>query len=184
MLRKLISGHGKAPKPRLGASPSPAGSRQLTRGSRERPRASLLGAVPAPSKITPGDFVRQSTYRSRETGVTAIGWLVLLTPFAIVLYACIRLAPIYLNYLKVAHTLSDLTVEFGTGGASPETIRGSIQKHFEIDSVDYPTIQDISISRDGDGWQVEAAYYDQAPLFAHITLQVAFDKTVVLSGGG
>ena len=41
----------------------------------------------------------------RERGVTLIGWLVLLTPLAICLYAGLRLAPVYLNYMKVSHTL-------------------------------------------------------------------------------
>ena len=120
---------------------------------------------------------------ARQRGVTAIGWLVLLVPFAIVIYAGIRLTPVYLNYMKVSRTLNDLQDEYKTGGETPDGIRNSIAKHFEIDEVDYPTVKDISISRNGQGWQVEAAYYDQAPLFAHITLQVAFDKTVTLSGG-
>jgi uncharacterized protein DUF4845 len=122
--------------------------------------------------------------RGRQRGITAIGWLVLLIPFAIVIYAGIRLTPVYLNYMKVARALNELTDEYRAGGATPDAIRNSIEKHFEIDSVDYPTIKDISISRDGRGFEVEAAYYDQAPLFAHITLQVTFDKTVTLSSGG
>lgn len=120
---------------------------------------------------------------ARQRGITAIGWLVLLIPLAIVVYAGIRLTPIYLNYMKVSRSLNDLTSEFQTGGATPDTIRDSIAKHFEIDEVDYPKVQDIEISRNGEGWQVEAAYYDQAPLFAHITLQVTFDKIVTLGGG-
>ena len=71
-----------------------------------------------------------------------------------------------------------------TGGATPAGIREALQKRFDVEGVDYPTVKDISISRAGAGWQIEAAYYDQAPLFAHITLQVAFDKTVTLGGGG
>jgi hypothetical protein len=122
--------------------------------------------------------------RGRQRGVTAIGWLVLLIPFAIVIYAGIRLIPVYLNYMNVARTLNSLTDEYRTGGATPELIRSSIEKHFEVDQVDYPKVTDIQISRNGQVWQVEAAYYDQAPLFAHITLQVQFDKTVTLGRGG
>ncbi len=121
---------------------------------------------------------------TRQRGVTAIGWLVLLVPFAIVVYAGVRLTPVYLNYMNVARSLSTLTDQFRDGQATPEAIRESISKHFEIDEVNYPTINDIHITRDGEGWQVEAAYYDQAPLFLHITLQVAFDKTVTVGGGG
>ena len=122
--------------------------------------------------------------RARQRGVTAIGWLILLIPFAIIIYAGIRLAPVYLNYMKVDRSLNALTDEFRGGGATPDTIRSSLQKHFDVESVDYPAVKDIAITRDNTGWHVEAAYYDQAPLFAGITLQVAFDKTVTLSGGG
>jgi Domain of unknown function (DUF4845) len=121
---------------------------------------------------------------TRQRGVTAIGWLVLLIPVAIVVYAGIRLLPLYLNYMNVSRTLSALTDEYRDGGATPDTIRNSIAKHFEIDEVSYPKVGDIEITRDGSGWQVEAAYYDDTPLFAHITLQVKFDKVVTLGGGG
>jgi hypothetical protein len=122
--------------------------------------------------------------RARQRGVTAIGWLVLLIPFAIVIYAGIRLAPVYLNYMKVARTLNALADENRAGPVTPAMIRDSIQRHFDIDSVDYPSVKDITISRNGQVWHVEAAYYDQAPLFAGITLQVQFDKTVTLGSGG
>ncbi|MFI4885618.1 MAG: DUF4845 domain-containing protein [Steroidobacterales bacterium] len=116
--------------------------------------------------------------------MTAIGWLILLVPFAIIIYACIRLLPVYMNYMEVARSLNELTSEYGTGGATPQSIRESLQKRFDVEGVDYPTVKDISIARSGRGWAVEAAYYDQAPLFAHITLQVQFDKSVMLGGGG
>jgi hypothetical protein len=120
---------------------------------------------------------------TRQRGVTAIGWLVLLVPFAIVVYAGIRLTPVYLNYMNVSRTLSALPDEY-KDGATPDAIRDTIAKHFEIDEVDYPKASDVHITRAGEGWQVEAAYYDQAPLFLHITLQVAFDKSVTVSSGG
>src|SRR6185437_15885358 len=121
---------------------------------------------------------------ARQRGVTAIGWLILLIPFAIIIYAGIRLTPVYLNYMEVARSLTELTDEFRTGGATPQSIQESLQKRFDVEGVDYPTVKEINISRDGQGWTVEAAYYDQAPLFLHITLQVKFDKTVTLGGGG
>jgi len=121
---------------------------------------------------------------ARERGVTAIGWLILMIPFAIIIYACIRLLPVYMNYMEVARSLSELTTEYRTGGATPDAIRESLQKRFDVEGVDYPTVKDINIAADGQGFAVEAAYYDQAPLFAHITLQVQFDKTVILRGGG
>jgi hypothetical protein len=122
--------------------------------------------------------------RNRQLGVTAIGWLVLLTPVAIVVYAGIRLAPVYLNYMKVAKAMEGTVSEMKGGGATPQTIRATIDKHFEIDMVDYPTTKDMKITKDGGSWIVESQYDDEAPLFANLSLHVSFDKTVKIGGGG
>lgn len=121
--------------------------------------------------------------RNRQKGVTFIGWLFLLTPIAIVGYAGIRLAPLYLNYMKVVKALDQAGGEV-KGGASPQSIRASIDKHFEIDMVDYPTTKDMKITRDGGIWLVESKYDDDAPLFANVSLHVTFDKVVKIGSGG
>jgi hypothetical protein len=122
--------------------------------------------------------------RSKQTGVTLVGWLILLVPVGICLYAGIRLAPVYLNYMKVAKTLEQLKSEFKGGDAGSATaIRSTIQKHFDIESVDYPESKDIKITRDGRSWVVSAAYDDQAPLFSNVFILVSFDKSVTLGGG-
>jgi len=120
--------------------------------------------------------------RNRQRGVTMIGWLFLLTPIAIVLYAGIRVAPLYLNYMKVVKALNQVENEYKGGGASPSAIATTLDKHFEIDMVNYPTVKDIKVTRDGAGWLVEAAYDDDAPLFQNISLHVNFDKSVHVGG--
>ena len=66
--------------------------------------------------------------------------------------------------------------------APPQSIRTAIDKHFEIDMVDYPTTKDLKITRDGGIWTVEMNYDDEAPLFANISLHVTFDKVVKMGG--
>ena len=122
--------------------------------------------------------------RNRQKGVTAIGWLFLLAPLAIVIYAGIRLAPVYLNYMKVAKAMDEAVTELKSGGASPQTIRTTIDKHFEIDMVEYPTTKDMKITKDGSAWVVESQYDDDAPLFANLSLHVAFDKKVKIGAAG
>lgn len=122
--------------------------------------------------------------RNRQVGVTAIGWLFLLTPLAIVVYAGIRLAPVYLNYMKVAKAMDQAGNELKAGGANPQAIRTTIDKHFEIDMVDYPTTRDMKITKDGASWVVESQYDDDAPLFANLSLHVTFDKKVKIGSGG
>ena len=122
--------------------------------------------------------------RSKQTGITFIGWIILLVPVAICAYAGIRLAPVYLNYMKVARTLEQVKSEFKGGDANQALVRIAIEKHLNIESVEYPDIKDIKIARDGKTWTVTAAYDDQAPLFSNVFILVTFDKTVTLGGGG
>ena len=122
--------------------------------------------------------------RNRQRGVTAIGWLFLLTPIAIVGYAGIRVAPLYLNYMKVNRALEQVASDYKSGGGDPTSIRTVVERQFEIDMVDYPTTKDLKITRVGAGWVVEMAYDDEAPLFANLSLHVSFDKVVHTGSGG
>ena len=116
---------------------------------------------------------------NKQRGVTFIGWLVLLIPIAILGYAGIRLAPVYLNYMKITRSLGQLVGELHADEAqSAGTIRVALGKHLDIESVDYPELKDFQIRRDGVVWIVEVQYDDTAPLFSNISLVVNFDKTV------
>jgi hypothetical protein len=122
--------------------------------------------------------------RSKQTGVTLIRWLILLTPMALCGYAAIRLTPVYLNYMKVARSLESVKTEFKTSDpGSQRLVYVAIEKNLNIESVDYPDVKDIKITRDGKNWVIEAAYDDQAPLFANVFILMSFDKTVRLGGG-
>ena len=122
--------------------------------------------------------------RKHQRGITAIGWLILLIPVAIVFYAGIRVSPLYLNYMKVVHSLDAIASEVSNEGQTVDGIRNAADKHFQIESIDYPDIKDLKIKRDNGVWTIEANYDDQSPLFANVAIIVTFDKKVRLKGGG
>jgi hypothetical protein len=116
--------------------------------------------------------------RNRQRGVTFIGWLFLLAPMAVVIYAGIRLTPIYLNYMKVSKALNQVATEYKGGGANLQTLHNTLDRHFEIDMINYPDWKDIKVTHEDGGWLVEASYDDEAPLFQNVSLRVTFDKKV------
>ena len=122
--------------------------------------------------------------RRYQRGVTALGWLILLTPLAIVFYAGVRLSSVYLNYMKVVHTLEEVSKEVPNESATVDSIRNALGRHFDVESLDYPEVKDLRITRVNSVWQIEANYDDQAPLFANMFILVTFDKVVQLKGGG
>ena len=119
--------------------------------------------------------------RHSQRGVTFLGWLILLIPVAIVVYAGIRLTPIYLNYMRVAKSLDRLAQQQQDDGTTTAaSLRAALDRSFDIETIEYPTTKDIDIHRDGDHWIAIADYQDMAPLFGNLSLQVQFHKEVDL----
>jgi hypothetical protein len=119
--------------------------------------------------------------RSRQAGITFIGWVFLLTPVAIVGYAAIRLTPMYLNYVKVAKVLKQTAAENkGESVLSPAAVTASLNRRFNIEGITYPVAADIAVTRVGDAWALSVDYEDTAPLFAGISLLVHFEKREVV----
>ncbi len=119
--------------------------------------------------------------RRAQRGVTFLGWVMLLVPVAIVVYAGIRLTPMYLNYMRVARSLERLAgQDTDGGGTTAESLRQSLDKSFDIETIEFPTTKDIDIHRDGDHWAAVADYQDVTPLFANLSIMVQFHKEVDL----
>jgi hypothetical protein len=115
----------------------------------------------------------------RQAGITFIGWLLLLVPVAIVGFAGIRLTPVYLNYMKVTKAMKQTADEYAD--ASPlnvGAVHKSLDKRFDIDSVDYPKVSDVAVGRVGEEWSLSVNYDDVVPLFGGISLLVHFEKRV------
>jgi hypothetical protein len=115
----------------------------------------------------------------RQRGVTFIGWLILLIPVAILGYIGIRLVPVYLNYMRVAHSVEQTATEMKTDDVAtltPLLIRATLSKHFDIESITFPDVKDVTVTRDGSGWTIEAKFEDAVPVFGNISMVIDFDK--------
>lgn len=115
--------------------------------------------------------------RHKQRGVTFIGWLFLLIPIGLVLYSLIRLTPVYLNYMSVSKAINQVASDHkGDEQINPAAVRGELQRHWDVDSINYPEVKDVSVTRDGNQWVLEANYEDTVHLFGGISLLVHFDK--------
>ena len=123
----------------------------------------------------------ENKMRSRQSGITFIGWLILLVPIAIVGYAGIRVAPKYMQYFKISKAMEQTATEFA-GDEQPNVtaMRRSLQNRFDIEDIDYPAVADIPIVRDGDNWVMRLNYEETVPLYGQLWLLLKFDKTTVL----
>ena len=116
--------------------------------------------------------------QKHQQGMTFIGLLCILALAGVVVYAGIRLAPIYLNYMKIARTLDSVASEVKGDNPDPQAIRNLIDRHFNIEDPSGVTVKDIEITKREDGVQMHVAYDDSVPYVANVSLSVHFDKTV------
>ncbi len=115
----------------------------------------------------------------RQRGMTMLGILVIIAVVGAWLYAGIRLAPKYLEYMRVASTLEKVGDEFSSNPGTTEfMLRKSVERHFDIDMVEVITSNDIEINKEGGSFTMRAAYEDTVPLAGNVSFLVEFDKVV------
>jgi len=116
-----------------------------------------------------------------QRGVTFLGWLLLLIPVGVIVYAGIRVTPVYLNYFHVVKALQELSAESKGGSTvNPAEVRASLEKRFDVQYVTNPAAKDIDVHRDGDHWVAVANYEEVAPLFGNMSLLMQFNTQVDL----
>ena len=116
--------------------------------------------------------------RNHQKGMTFIGLLCILALAGVVVYAGIRLAPLYLNYMKIARTLESVATEVKGDNPDPAAMRISIDRHFNIEDPTGVTTKDIEITKDEGGVQMHVAYDDSVPYLGNVSLTAHFEKTV------
>jgi hypothetical protein len=116
--------------------------------------------------------------RNRQQGMTFIGLLCILALAGVVVYAAIRLTPLYLNYMKVAKIMESTATEVKGDNPDPVEMRHIIDRHWQVDDPTGLESKDIEITKEDGGVQMHVAYDDAVPYVANVSLSVHFEKTV------
>lgn len=118
----------------------------------------------------------------RQRGMTMLGIIVVIVVVGAWVYAGIRLAPKYLEYMRVASTLEKVRDEFDSNPGSTEfMLRKAVERHFDIEMVEVITANDIEIKKEGGEFTMRAAYEDTVPLAGNVSFLVQFDKSVTVA---
>jgi len=118
--------------------------------------------------------------RRRQAGMTMLGMVILAAFVGVFAFAGIRLTPVYLNYMKVVGVLNGVQEEFDGTGADRSSIRSSIVRRFDIETVSEISPRDIKVTKNDSGFEVSAAYEHEAPFIANVSFLVRFDKRVTI----
>ncbi|GMW05486.1 MAG: DUF4845 domain-containing protein [Gammaproteobacteria bacterium] len=116
--------------------------------------------------------------RSRQTGITLIGFVLLAVLIGMLGLGALRLTPIYLENMKIKRILADVKSEFDGQQPTPQLIRRAIDKRINIEMVNHLKANEFEIQKVDSGFRVVAAYEKDVPFVANVWLLVKFDDEV------
>ena len=123
-----------------------------------------------------------SRFRSkrRQAGATTLGLIILVISVGIFAFAAIRLTPVYLNYMKVVGVVEGVYEEFDGQNATRASIRNSLIRRFDVESVSVISARDVSVTAVDTGFEVSAQYDHTTPFISNISFTVSFNQTRVV----
>jgi hypothetical protein len=126
----------------------------------------------------------EGTMKSKQSGVTLIGFLLIVVVVAFFGYMAMKLLPSYSEYMGVDKAMNQIATE-GSAGKSLDEIRRDLMFKMGFQYVDDATIKpaDITIDRDSGGAsQLHVMYDKQIPFMYNISFLLHFEKSVALQG--
>jgi hypothetical protein len=126
--------------------------------------------------------MKQTTYglARKQAGMTSLGLIILIVFVGLFAFAAIRLAPVYLNYMKVVGVIDGVFTEFDGQRATRQAVRSSISRRFDVDSVGVITYRDVAVTAVDGGLEVRAEYDHIAPFISNVSFVVHFNKTALI----
>jgi hypothetical protein len=117
----------------------------------------------------------------RHSGLTLIGFLIVLVISLFFAYAAMRVIPMYLEYHALGNALEQLQNDPGAKTMTPAKIKQKIQMSLWA-SYASNNIKDkhVRISKTGEGVRVRVAYEVRKPFLGNIDIIGSFDKSVLL----
>ena len=122
--------------------------------------------------------------KSKQSGITLIGFLIIIVVVGFFAYMAMKLAPSYSEYMGVTKAMNQIATE-GTNGKSLDSIRRDLMFKLGFQYVDDATVKpaNITIKRDAGGTSVLTVAYDkQIPFMYNIDFLLHFNKSVPLQG--
>jgi Domain of unknown function (DUF4845) len=115
-----------------------------------------------------------------QAGITVIGLMLIIIPFALIGYVALRAAPVYIEALSVGDAINSLKKEMDLKEKSRDEIFRMIKKRFEVNNITSVGKDDIEIQKTVNDVKVTVDYEAKVPLFGNVALAFAFHKNAVV----
>jgi hypothetical protein len=112
--------------------------------------------------------------RSRQQGVSLMGIIAVAVVLIFGAILGMKLVPSYLEYNAVRKAMAGIAVDTRGRNVSAADIRRAFENRSTIDDINSVKSSDLEISKEGNSYQVSAAWRREIPLFSNIGLYIDF----------
>lgn len=118
----------------------------------------------------------------RESGLTLIGFIIVLAMVLFFAYAGMRVVPMYLEYHALGNALKTLQNDPAAKSMPPQKLKQKIQTSLWASYANNNIkTEHMHISKKSDGINIRVAYDVRKPFLGNIDIIGSFEKSVVLS---
>ena len=117
--------------------------------------------------------------RNRQTGMTAIGFILIVVVLGLIGFGVIQLVPVYLENMKIQQVLNQTKTSLDGQNSGPIDIRKALAKRANIEALyDVDPKKDFVIKRSPQGFSVTIDYERKKAYFANVSLLAEFEHSV------
>ena len=117
----------------------------------------------------------------KQRGMTTIGMILAAAIAGLIVFAGLRLTPVYLGAMKVSGVLKSVHTEFNGMNPSVKDIKLAISRRMELEMLEAVSNQDFKVTKAGKGYLVKVVYSEKVPYIANISFVVDFEKSVEIT---
>lgn len=121
--------------------------------------------------------------KSKQKGITLIGFIVVLAVAGFFAYMAMKLVPAYSEYAGVVKAMNQIASE-GVDGKTLDQVRRDLMFKLGFQYVDDATIHpsDITFGQGASGNELRVSYDKQIPFMYNIDFLIHFSKSVPVAG--
>lgn len=122
--------------------------------------------------------------KRQQSGITLIGFIVILAVVGLFIYVGMKLIPMYTEYYGVKQAMKGLALEPGINNSTPDQIRNLFTRRLYVNYSENVEPKHVKLERIEGGWRMRVAYEVRKPIIANLDVVGRFDTTQDLKHGG
>ena len=122
--------------------------------------------------------------KRKQSGMTLIGFVVVLGVVGLFVYVGMKLIPMYAEYYSVKQGLKGLAAEPGIADRDPAKIQALFFRRLYISYADNVKPEHVDIKRVDNGWEMSVNYEIRKPIIANLDVVGKFSATELLTRRG